>query len=90
MIRRREADPALVHRKLHDASILLPIAGLILLLPPVASIFAIDATVFGLPLSAAYVFGVWALLIVGARSVGRRLRAREAAMAERDGSDGAV
>ena len=48
-------------------------AGLALLLPPVASIFAIDLHIWSIPFTAIYLFGVWALLIIGAALLSRGL-----------------
>lgn len=72
------SDPALRARKLRDASIILPLAGLILLMPPVAAVFALPAHLAGVPLAVAYVFLVWAVLILGARLIGRRLQSKDA------------
>ena len=60
-------------RKARDAAIILPLTGAVLLLPPVAWIFAQESAVFGIPLPVAYVFAVWAGLILAARALGRRL-----------------
>ena len=77
---RSGADRAIRARKLRDAAILLPTAGLVLFMPPVASIFALPVRLGGVPLVVAYIFLAWGLLILAARAIGRRL-ARE----ERDG-----
>lgn len=76
-------DPALAQRKLRDAAILLPVVGALMLLPPIARIFALDLTAFGVPVTALYLFGSWFLLILAARAVGHRLLAHEAADAAR-------
>ena len=70
---RPRADRAMRARKLRDAAILLPLAGLVLIMPPVASVFALPARLGGVPLVVAYIFIVWAALIVAARVIGRRL-----------------
>jgi hypothetical protein len=57
-----------------DAALVLPLAGAALVLPPVVNLFVADLTVFGVPLLAVYLFGVWATLIVGAALLARRLR----------------
>ena len=67
------ADRAIRARKLRDAAILLPLGGLVLIMPPLASVFALPVRVAGVPLVVAYIFVVWALLIVAARLIGRRL-----------------
>lgn len=52
--------------------------GLLILNPPLLSIFSVETSFFGLPLLYLYLFGVWAMLIVLmaliARSPGRRER----------------
>jgi hypothetical protein len=60
-------------RKLRDAAILLPLAGLILLMPPAAGVVALPLQLLGVPLPVAYVFAIWAGLIVAARIIGGRL-----------------
>ena len=62
------------HRKTRDRALILPLVGLIALLPPVAGIFRIDMRVLGVPFTAAYLFIVWAALIAGAAMLSRRLR----------------
>lgn len=68
------ADPALRARKLRDMTMLLPIVGTVLFLPPAVRIVALDGMILGVPVAVAYVFAVWALLIAAARPLGRRLR----------------
>ena len=60
-----------------DAATLLPIAGTILLQPPFILVFAAPVLIGGMPLIVAYVFGVWASIILGAWLLARR-HAREA------------
>lgn len=64
-------------RKARDAALILPLGGAILLMPPVAWIFARPETVLGVPLVVAYVFAVWAFLIASARLIARRLSGTE-------------
>ena len=71
---RDRADQPLLHRKTRDRALILPLAGLILLTPPVAGIFQLDAKIAGLPFTGVYLFVVWALLIAGAAALSRRLR----------------
>ncbi|MEO1601539.1 MAG: hypothetical protein AAFU49_13920 [Pseudomonadota bacterium] len=59
-------------RKTRDASLILPLAGMVALMPPAGQILAIDGTVFGVPVVVAYVFAVWALLILLARRLALR------------------
>ena len=64
-------------RKLVERALLLPLIGLVLLIPPLASIFEIDARPFGIPFTLLYLFGVWAALIFFAARLSRRLQAYE-------------
>ncbi len=68
------ADEPLRHRKTRDRALILPLAGLILLTPPVAGIFHLDAKIAGIPFTVVYLFAVWALLIAGSAALSRRLR----------------
>ncbi len=68
------ADQPLRHRKTRDRALILPLAGLILLTPPVAGVFHLDAKIAGVPFTLVYLFAVWALLIAGAAALSRRLR----------------
>jgi hypothetical protein len=70
---RRDRPPG--DRKAQDRARVLPLVGLILLLPPVAGVLRLEGAVFGVPLTLAYLFLVWALLIVAAALLSRRLRA---------------
>jgi hypothetical protein len=70
----RDAPP-LSDRKTRDRALVLPIVGLILVLPPVAGIFLVDGRIGGVPVTLAYLFVVWAGLIAGAAALARRLRA---------------
>jgi hypothetical protein len=67
-------EKALDARKARDAALLLPFAGLILISPPLLAIFTPDVSVFGGPLVAFYLFTVWAVLIVCAFRLARRLK----------------
>ena len=49
------------------------LAGIMVLLPPIAGISLVDAKVGGLPITLIYVFVVWALLIAGAAALVRPL-----------------
>lgn len=62
--------------RLRDAAGLLPLAGLVLLMPPVITLFAVGHLVGGVPLIVVYVFGVWLALIGCAALLARRLRPR--------------
>jgi len=69
---RPAGDPFRGHRA-RDAALVLPIAGLVLIAPPAINLFLADVTVFGAPLIGVYLFAVWALLILGAQRLSRRL-----------------
>ena len=71
------SDQPLRHRKTRDRAMILPLIGLILLTPPVAGIFQLDAKIAGLPFTGVYLFAVWAALIVGTALLSRRLGAGE-------------
>jgi hypothetical protein len=77
---RPPSDPAIAARKARDAGLILPLVGLLLLMPPFGRIFAIDATVMGVPLVVGYAFAVWAALIVAAFLLSRRLAVTEPAL----------
>ena len=70
---RSRVDRSLSHRKSRDRALILPLVGLILLMPPIAGIFQFDAKLAGVPVTVLYLFAVWALLIAGA-SLSRNLR----------------
>lgn len=65
--------PQLRRRKTRDQSLILLFVGVILLMPPVAAIFDLDTKVGGIPTPLAYLFVVWAMLILGALFISRRL-----------------
>ncbi|MEL7138077.1 MAG: hypothetical protein AAF160_05580 [Pseudomonadota bacterium] len=84
MSSRAAADEVLFsRRRQRDAAMALPFLGVLLLASPLVYVVAVDATIFGVPLVVAYVFIAWALLIMAARVVGRRILA--AAEAEERG-----
>lgn len=60
--------------RLRDAARLLPVLGLVLLMPPVITLFAASrAELAGVPLLVVYVFGTWIGLIAAAARLARRL-----------------
>lgn len=67
-------DQPLRRQKIRDRAIVLPLVGLVMLMPPVASIFQVDARVAGVPFTVLYLFGAWAILIVGGAILARELR----------------
>jgi hypothetical protein len=82
---RRRAEPPLRHRKARDRALALPLAGALLLTPPLGGIFEVEATVWGVPFLLVYLFAVWALLIAGTAALARRLGEAEAAGEEGEG-----
>lgn len=82
---RRRAEPPLRHRKARDRALVLPLAGALLLTPPVAGIFQVEATVGGVPFLLVYLFAVWAGLIAGAAALARRLSEAEPGGEEGEG-----
>ena len=72
---RSESGQAPVISKVRDHAFLLPVIGLIFLIPPVADIFQLDIRITGIPFTALYLFTLWALLIIGAWLLARKLRA---------------
>lgn len=54
-------------------ALLILCAGVLLLMPPLVWIFNKPVSVFGIPLAALYVFGVWLALVVGAFALTRIL-----------------
>lgn len=61
-----------------NLAVLLPLLGLFLLMPPFIALFGAEPRAWGVPLAVAYLFGVWALLLVAAAWLARLLRPREA------------
>lgn len=59
--------------RVRDAAALLPALAVLLLMPPVITLFTGPHTVGGVPLIVAYLFGVWLALIVAAALLARRL-----------------
>lgn len=76
MNRSREVLPEkpLADRKAQDRALLLPLVGLLLLIPPIANLFQLDVRFAGVPFTALYLFFVWAALIAGAAALSPRLR----------------
>ncbi len=64
--------------RVQSAAVLVPLAGLFLLMPPFILLFAAPRLVLGVPLIVLYMFGVWAALIFLTWQLTRRLAAGEA------------
>ncbi len=73
----RQSERPLRHRKARDRAVILPVVGTVLILPPVAQIFEIDARIGGVPCVVIYIFAVWGLLILGAGALSRSLARAE-------------
>ena len=67
--------PPPVSPRLVGAAVLLPCLGLLLLMPPLIQLFAIDHDIGGVPLIVIYLFGVWIALVACAAWLARRLGA---------------
>lgn len=59
--------------KSREAAALLLCAGFVLLLPPIALIFAKPGDLLGIPLPVFYVFGIWIGLVIAAVAISRCL-----------------
>ena len=70
----RNANKVFSGGKILDRAFVLPIIGLLFLVPPVANIFQLDVFLGGIPFTALYLFTVWGLLIVGAIVLSGKLR----------------
>ena len=69
-------EPSPPDRKARDAALILPLAGAVALLPPVAWVVVVDGRILGVPVVVAYVFAVWAALILAAWRLAGRLGPR--------------
>ncbi|WP_436642670.1 hypothetical protein [Microbaculum sp. FT89] len=66
-----DRDPDLQRRRFSDAAMVLPFAGVFLLMPPFIQIFVTGSTVAGIPLIVIYLFAVWfALILIAWRLAG--------------------
>ena len=70
------SDQSLRRRKTRDWALILPVVGLVLFMPPIASIFPVEGSLGGVPAPVVYIFSVWAGLIVGAFLLARRISRR--------------
>jgi hypothetical protein len=71
---RQTGDSTFRSHRARDAALVLPVAGLLLIAPPVVNFFVADITVFGAPLIGVYLFTVWGGLILCAQRLSHRLR----------------
>jgi hypothetical protein len=70
----RDGEDAFRGHRTRDAALVLPLAGLALVVPPVVNLFVGDGLVLGVPLIGVYLFAVWAALIAAAAGLAHRLR----------------
>lgn len=59
--------------KLESAALLLTIAGVLLIMPPLAQLFQWQTRLFGVPVEVIYLFLIWAAMVIGARGLARRM-----------------
>ncbi len=60
-------------QRAQSAAVLVPVLGLFLLMPPFVTLFTGMPRPLGVPLIVAYIFGVWAALLVATAVLARRL-----------------
>ena len=60
-------------RKLVSAALFLTLAGALLFMPPIASVFQIQRRLLGVPAEVIYLFLCWVLLVVGSWWLSTRL-----------------
>lgn len=63
-------------RRAEALALLLPLAGLFLLMPPFIRVFAHDGRVLGAPSALIFLLAVWLGLILGTRRLAHRLARR--------------
>lgn len=73
-------------RRREQATFMLPIAGALLIVPPLLTLFTGPYRIFGAPLDTVYLFTVWVLLILGSVLASRRMPRSD--IVERDGEPG--
>jgi len=56
----------MTRRKIIGASLFFTLFGAMAILPPLILLFRFDSLIFGIPVEAVFLFGLWVLLIVGA------------------------
>lgn len=79
MKRHARGEPPAGHlRKRQHAAFMLPVAGFLLIIPPLLTLFGVHRMVFGVPWQTAYLFSVWLAMIVGAALLSHFLPATDA------------
>src|SRR5690606_28515961 len=59
-------EPGFDTHGVRDAATILPILAIVLIVPPLITIFAVPIRLAGIPLIVVYLFGVWALVVAAA------------------------
>ena len=59
--------------KLISAALLLTIAGILLIMPPLTLLFQWQQRIFGVPVLIIYIFVVWIGLVAGTRALAHRM-----------------
>lgn len=85
----RGSESVFARQKSLDRAVVLPIVGFLLLMPPLAGIFQVDAWIGFMPFTAIYLFVVWAVLIVAAAVLSRSLARIEQEDSEPDTAEDA-
>ena len=70
---RQQRERPVLYRGAQERVAALPLIGFLLLMPPFAAIFRLDATIAGWPAGLIFLFSVWAVLIIGAALLARSL-----------------
>ena len=71
-----ETEPAPDPGRARDVARIVTLLGVVLVMPPVVTLFVTDARIGGVPLIVAYLFAVWLALIGCARLLAHRLDPR--------------
>jgi hypothetical protein len=71
-------------RRLRDRSAVVLLLGLLLLMPPLAIVFHLETKIAGIPFTLVYLFGVWAILILAAMRISRRMQDDEQSVEDRE------
>ena len=61
------------NKKTQDKAVLLPLLGLLFLMPPIVGIFQVDVKILNIPFTLIYLFVIWAMLILCAALLSRKL-----------------
>lgn len=78
------SDLQLSRRKTRDKSVALLMIGIVLLMPPIVRTSLFEGSIFGIPFTVFYMFGVWAFLILGAAVLSPHLRESDKALQNLD------